>query len=343
MNGSSAAGILVAALSALFAARPAEAQEDKPKRLFWEAEENIGLGLFQSVSLSPIPSFRTGLGPRLPSSLQEGAIEFRVNEDWARVLSVHDDWLLDYDVLRSNLGLSWGVTDRLRLDLDFETATRTTGYLDTFILGFHRTFNLSIGNRRQYQNHPQTIQIQPPDGGPTILVDEHDPQPYAQSLLATAQVALVRGGDSFPDVSASLSLRRVLSDGDLSLGSPVDVGASLSFSKSAGPVYFYLGGSLAWYGEEDFSGLPLRSIQWSGIFGIEIRATGWFSIAGQYLITSGGLDSLDDLSRPSHEITAGFKWKLGRAYVLETAIIENIINPYNSPDFGVHFSVTVRW
>lgn len=342
MNHRLGAGMWVAALLSSLPAF-ASAQDEKPKRLFWEAEENIGLGLFQSVSLSTFPSLRSGLGPRLPSSLQSGAFEFRINEDWARMLSVQDEWLLDYDVLRSNVGFSWGVADRLRVDLDFETATRTTGYLDTFIIGFHRAFNLSIGERRQYQHHPQTIEIQPPDGGPRILVDEHDPQPHAQSLIATAQYALVRGGASFPDVSASLSLRRVLSDGNLSLGSPVDVGGSLSFAKSAGPVYFYLGGSIAWFGEEEFSGLPLRSIQWSGIFGIEVRGTDWFSVTAQYLITSGGVDSLDELSRPSHEITAGFKWKLGRAYVLETAILENIISPYNSPDFGVHFSLTIRW
>jgi len=301
------------------------------------------LGLFQSVTLSPLPSLRSGLGPRLPSSLAEDGIEVRVNEDWARVLSVSNDWLLDYDVLRSNIGVSWGVTRRLRLDLDFESATRTTGYLETFIIGFHRTFGLALGDRRQYSKNPQRILIQPPDGGPPILVDEHDQQPYAQSAIVTAQYTLLRGSDEEPAVSMSFSLRRVLAPGDVSLGSPIDVGASLSIAKAVGPLNFYAAGSIAWFGEEEFSGLPLRASQWSGLFGFEIRATSWFSITAQYLITSGGTDSLDDLSRPSHEITAGFKWDLGRGFLLETAILENIINPYNSPDFGVHFSLTIRY
>src|SRR5436189_4950116 len=71
--------VLAAALFSLVPAFAA-AQDETPKRLFWEAEENIGLGLFQSVSLSPLPSLRSGLGPRLPSSLQSGAFEFRINE-----------------------------------------------------------------------------------------------------------------------------------------------------------------------------------------------------------------------------------------------------------------------
>jgi len=235
------------------------------------------------------------------------------------------------------------VTKRLRLDLDFESATRTSGYLETFIIGFHRTFGLALGDRRQYSKNPQRILIQPPDGGTPILVDEHDPQPYAQSAILTSQYTLVRGDDVMPEVAASFSLRRVMTPGDLSLGSPIDVGGSLSVAKGFGALNVYVAGSIAWFGQEDFSGLPLRSIQWSGLFGFEIRAVSWFSVTAQYLITSGGADSLDDLSRPSHEITAGFKWDLGRGFLLETAILENIINPYNSPDFGVHFSLTMRW
>jgi len=337
-----AAGVFIGVLLSTLTP-PAFAQEEKPKNPFWEGNENIGLGLFHSVSLAPFPSLRSGMVTRLPSSLAQNGLELRVTQDWATMLSTQDAWLLDYDVLRSNIGFSWGVTDRLRLDVDLESGSRTSGYLDTFIISFHRTFDLSLGNRRQYSGHSQRIEIQPPDGSPRIVVDEHDQQPFAQSIVATAQYALVRGDEAVPEVSASFSLRRVLSSGDLSLGSPVDVGASLSIAKGFDPVYLYAGGSVSWYGQEDFFGLTLRSLEWSGIFGIEIRPLPWFSITGQYLITSGGVDSLDDLSRPSHEITAGFKWKLGRAYVLETAVLENIINPYNTPDFGVHFSLVIRW
>jgi hypothetical protein len=345
MNRRVGAGLLAVVLLLLISAWPraARAQDEPEAPPYWQDNTNIGLGLFQSVSLAPFASLRIGLGPRLPSSLAEDGVELHVNEDWARMLSVTDQWLLDYDVLRSNVGVAYGVTNDLRLDLDFESATRTTGYLETFIIGFHRTFGLSLGNRRQYQDHPQTFMVQPPKGGPTVLIDQHDRQPYAQALIATGQYALLRGNDTLPDISLSLSLRGAFHTGDLSGGSPIDLGSSLSFAKSLGPVNLYLGGSVAWFGTEDLSGLPLRSVQWSGIFGVEIRAVSWFSITAQYLITSGGVDDLADLSLPSHEITAGFKWDLGKGFLLETAILENIINPYNTPDFGVHLSLTVRW
>jgi hypothetical protein len=301
------------------------------------------LSPFQSVSLAPFPSLRPGFAPRLPTALAEDGFELHVNEDWARMLSVKDPWLLNYDVLRSNLGVAYGLTSDLRLDLDFEAATRTTGYLETFIIAFHRTFGLALANRRQYQNHPQTILIIPPKGGQIVFIDQHDPQPYAQSVLATAQYALLRGDDWIPDVQFSATLGGDVRPGDLRNGSPIDLGGSLSLAKSAGPLNFYVGGSVAWFGNEKLAGLPLRPLQWSGIFAIEVRVVSWFSVIGQYLLTSGGVDGLGALSRPSNEVTAGFKWDLGKGYLLETAILENVVNPNNSPDFGVHFSLTVRW
>jgi hypothetical protein len=309
----------------------------------WQQDKNLGLGLFPAVSMSPFQSLRTGLGPRLPSSIGEGRFELRVAEDWARVLSVKDEWEMDYDVLHSNLGFSWGLTDRLRIDVDYETGTRTTGYLDTFIIAFHRTFNLALENRRQYQHHPQTITISPRDGSAPIVVDEHDPQPFQQALIASGQYTLLQGDEEVPVLAASLSLRRVLDSGDVSLGSPVDVAASISMAKRVGPVNLYLGASAAWFGEENFQGLPLRSLMWAGVAGIEVPCFPWMSVTAQYLISSGGVDSLGDFSRPSHEITVGFKWDVGGGVLLDFAILENILDFYNTPDFGVHLGLAVRW
>ena len=318
-----------------------ESDEEDPG--LWLRDPNIGLGLFQANSMSPFQSLRSGMGPRLPSSIGEGHFELRINEDWARVLSVKDEWEMNYDVLHSDLAFSWGLTDRLRLDVDYESGTRTTGTLDTFIIAFHRTFNLAMENRRQYQNHPQSIRIQPRDGSTPIHVDEHDPQPFQQALIASGQYLLLPGDEEIPALAVSLSLRRVLDSGDVHLGSPIDLGASVSMAKSFGPLNLYVGASAAWFGEEDFFGLPLRSLMWSGVAGVEVRCLSWMSVTAQYLISSGGVDSLGDLSRPSHEITAGFKWNLDGGVLLEFAVLENILDFYNSPDFGVHFGLAVRW
>src|SRR5262249_31252851 len=161
--------------------------------------------------------------------------------------------------------------DRLRFDLDFESGSRISGTLDTFIIGFHRTFGLSIGTRRQYENFPQRILLEPPDGGTTVNLDEHDPQPFQQSLLLSTTVTVTKGDDLMPAVDVTLLLRHKIDGGDVHGGAPVGVGGSLSLSKTAGPFCFYAGGSVAWFGESEFISIPLRPMQWSGLLGIEVR------------------------------------------------------------------------
>src|SRR5258708_34493819 len=98
MNRPPVVGLFLAAfLSALpFLARTADAQEDEDEKpAYWQDNPNLGLGLFQSVTLSPLPSVRSGLGPRLPSSLAEDGIRVRGNEAWARALSISKPCVLD--------------------------------------------------------------------------------------------------------------------------------------------------------------------------------------------------------------------------------------------------------
>jgi hypothetical protein len=44
------------------------------------------------------------------------------------------------------------------------------------------------------------------------------------------------------------------------------------------------------------------------------------------------------LSEPSNEIALGCKWQVINGGVVGFALLENIINNDNSPDFGIHLS-----
>ena len=46
---------------------------------------------------------------------------------------------------------------------------------------------------------------------------------------------------------------------------------------------------------------------------------------------------------PSHEIALGFKWQVAAGALLNFAILENVIDPYNTPDFGIHLELVLRW
>jgi hypothetical protein len=333
-----------AALAQDFPSPPPEhpGQEDGDSGL-WFREPNVGYGPFHYVSLALFPSLRSGFETQFPSSLPSGRFELRVTESWVKNLSISDEWQMDFELLRTNIAFSWGLSDTVRLDVGIETAERTGGTLDAFILGFHHAFGLALGSRSHFARNDNRIEIQPPDGGPKIVVDRNDPQPYEQAALATLRHTLTYGDEDVPAVTWALSARGKLGPGDAKGGSPLDLSFSLAVSKDIGSVHLYLGGNFQWYGRESFFGLKLRTTQESGTAGFEWNLAPAFSLVCQWMITSGGVDRLEDLSRPIHEITAGFKWEVGTGILIELAIVENVINFQNSPDFGVHAGIAFRW
>jgi len=341
---------------AVLLARAAQAQDFPPfpperekhsdeddQTALWFRDPNAGYGPFHYVSLSLFPSLRSGFETHFPDSLAAGGFELRVNESWVKNFSSTDRWLVDFELLRSNIGFSWGLSDSLRLDLAIESAGRTGGTLDAFILGFHQSFGLAVGRRDHFARNENRIEIQPPGGGARIVVDKNDPQPYEQAALVTLQDTVSPGDENLPELCWSISIRGDLATGDLARSGPLDLGGSLGIVKAYENVHLYLGGNFAWFGSEEFFGLKLRPLQWSGIVALEWNLAPEVSLIAQYQITSGGVDRLQDFSKPSHEIVAGFKWEPRRGLLVELGIVENIINFYNSPDFGIHAGLSFRW
>src|SRR4051812_35592037 len=71
VTGRGSSRMSTALLLLLSLADPAATQEpDEAAPGLWQRDENVGLGLFPAVSMSPFQSLRTGLGPRLPSSIR---------------------------------------------------------------------------------------------------------------------------------------------------------------------------------------------------------------------------------------------------------------------------------
>lgn len=334
-------GRLLAIVLILGSALDAAAQEEGPGPPL--RESNAGRGLFRYQSLSLFPSLRSGFETRFPSDLREGGFELSVDETWVKNLSDQDLWRFDFELVKTRVAFSWGVTDDLRLDVGVGSAERTGGALDALILGFHRTFDLPLEGRDHFARNENRIELQPPGGGPRIVVDQHDPQPFDQAILLTLEHTITQGDETVPAVTWALSVRRELQSGDLHGGAPVDLGASLAFAKQVDEVRFYLGGTYSWFGRDDFFGLKLRTTEWSGTFGVEWSVGEDVALLAQYVLTSGGVDAMRELSRPSHEVLAGFTWEVGAGVRVHLALIENLFVFDNSPDFGVHAGVTVRW
>lgn len=333
-----AAGLLL--LPAL--AWAGEASEEE--KSFGVERPNVGLTPFDPVSLSPFSSLRPGFLPAMPTTLGGGCFEAHLSQSWAKVISSTSDWLIDYEVLRTSVKLDYGITDQLSLDLEIDSCERTPGSaLQKFILGFHRTFGLRSSYLTRYPADFYRFEVVPPEGGAAVDLRDHDRQPFVASGLLSLRQMLTTGAEWIPATVVALSLRTDLAQQNLQGGSPVDVAASLSFSKSAGAFVFYAGSDVEWYGRETLPRIPLRPIQWSVLGAVEWRCLPRVSIVAQYLLKSGAVDRLQDFSVPSNEVAAGFKWEIGAGVLIGLAILENVINPYNTPDFGIHLEFGLRW
>lgn len=340
------ATLLSALLSSAAAAQDVPSGSDQAESEetgLWFREPNVGYGPLNYVSMSLFPSLRAGFATNFPEAMATGNFDLRVTESWVKNSSSSDLWKIDYEVVRTNIVFSWGLTDDVRLDLSLEGASRTGGTLDAVILGFHQAFGVAVGYRNSFARNENRIEIQPPNGGPRIVVDKSDAQPFESAAVLTLRDTLTYGDEDLPAIAWSVSVRGNLATGDVSRSGPFDLGASLGLAKAFETIHLYAGGNLAWFGREEFFGLKLKTIQWSTTVALEWRVADDLSLIAQYVITSGSAEELKDFSRPCHEVLAGFKWEVGTGILLQFALEENIVNFANSPDFGVHAGITFRW
>lgn len=335
------APFLIATLGLALLPAATWADEDSDLR---HLRANVGYGPFDAISLSSFSSLRPGFIPLMPSSLGSGSFEARLAQSWAKVISTKENWLIDYEVLRTSLAAEYGISDSLSLGLEVDTRERTPGgALHHVILGFHHAFGISSSYIDPYPADYYRFRIARPGGGPVIDLEERDPEPFEAGALLELRQTLSYGGEVAPAVACGISLGRDLIQGNLRGGSPVDLAVSASASKGVGAFLFYAGADVEWFGRQTFFGMSLRPIQWTFLGGAEWHCLPRFSVIAQYLLKRGAVDHLEDFSLPSNEITAGIKWEFLRGALLSVAVLENVINPYNTPDFGVHVELSLRW
>jgi hypothetical protein len=311
----------------------------------WLAEPNIGYGSFHPAALGFFASLRPGFIPRLPTNLPAGMFEVRATESWAKVISEKDGaYDLDYEVLRTEAALSYGLPLGMLLELDFDTASRVGGILDPFMNGFHNTFGIPLGPRGRLPNDAFRIHLEPGQGRPNINLDGDAGDPFARTLTLTFQQIVFHGGERWPTLSYSISVGPSLEPyGGLSGGSPVALAASISLSKGYGDFHVALGFDYAWFGLEDYLGSTLRATRWGILAVAEWNCFDNFSLAIEFLSMRGQIDSFSGFSRPSFELNYGFHWEILRSFRIDFSMIHDLENPANAPDFGFQLGLLLRF
>ena len=306
---------------------------------------NVGYGPLKLGSQSPFQSLRFGVVPRTPSTLAEGQWDVHVSETWTNAF-IYDEGntLLDYEMLDTRASVGYGVLDELQLELEFENRSAFGGTMDRFINAFHRTLGLTDAGRHNFDRNLFQVQIKDQNGNQAVNLGNADRGSFSNAFLLTVQHNVTCGTEVLPAFSYALSLRAKLSD-DLGPngGLPLEPQLSVAASKAVGDFYFYGSVGFAYFGSQHQGGIKYRPTQLSGLGAAEWRFASSMSLILQYLATQGVVDSLGAFSTNSHEITLGWKWEFADRTVFEFGLIENLINFSNSPDFGLHAGVMLRF
>lgn len=315
------------------------------QRSAWFGSPNIGYGPYHQVPLGFFNSLRLGFIPRAPEYLPEGAWEARVTESWAKVISEKDKTFdLDYEVLRSEAGIAYGLTNETFLSLNFDTASRVHGILDPFMNAFHNTFGIPLGPRGRLPNNSFRVELNPGQGRPPISLDDDAGRPFTRSIVLSTQHTITYGDEWMPAISLSGSLRPPLGHFEpLEGGSPIDLSASIGASKSFGDFYLYLAASYSLFGDETYAGTPLKSYQWGVLGALEWHVLENFSLVVQCLSTSGLVPSFEPFNQPAYELCCGFKWEVARDFRIDFALLHDVVDPINAPDFGFQLEFSLRW
>ena len=312
----------------------------------WMSRPNVGFGPYHQAALGFWNSLRLGFSPRAAQVLPKGMFEIRATESWAKDISEKDGAFdLDYEILRTEASISYGLSGWAFLELDFGTATRVHGILDPLMNGFHNTFAIPLGPRGRLPDNSFRAEMEPGEGRPPINLDHDAGHPFTRSVVLSIQHAITYGDDFWPAVSYSFSLQPALPQyKPFEGGSPIDLSASVSLSKAFfGEVYVYLAADYSLYGDQNFAGTPLRSYQWGGLFAVEWNCLTDFSFVVQCLTTSPPVTEFERFSKPSFELCGGFKWEVADNFRIDFAMLHDVENPVGAPDFGFQLEFTFRF
>ncbi|VFQ42509.1 DUF3187 family protein [Desulfoluna butyratoxydans] len=322
----------------LFTAQLASAAEDS-------VSPDFGPGILNIRSQSIAQSFRLTLPLMVPGDIPRGWQVFS-QATWTNVWAEDPTYLLDYEMLDTTLGFSYGISDRFGVSVVMDNRRYFGGEMDGFIQGFHDAAGIGQNGRDNYSKGRSAITIFDPATG--NVVEERSPGDLNNTGVSLlVNYTLLHSHPLLPDVNIYGVARYAFETADIiSHGDEVDTGAGIGFAKQVLPgihAYGILGYTL--YGSQEASAkeiIDLKSYQVTGLFALAWQATPKLSAVGQYLYSSSVVEKIGGLKESSHEVHLGLKYKVSPRTGLNVSLIENIITMDNSPDFGLHVGWFMR-
>lgn len=273
--------------------------------------------------------------PNLPRSLRAGEVELSTHADWTSCYTESPS-LNYYETFHSRTSLWVGLDDRMTVGLSQSVLAVGGGRMASFINRFHDAFGIK-SKRGQYPENKFLVQDH--ENGP---IRELPSKSFAGDLMLTLHCKLVEengyglffgsqyqfptGGETFYYKHHGFGVGNYL----------------YGYLDLCEDVRFFVAGDFAYIGRGEVLDHKLRPFQASAVAGVDIRLTSWMSVVAQ-MTSASGAASWEAFSSWTSETELGFRFRLSDRVTFEFGATENIINFDNSPDFGIHSGLAVRF
>lgn len=244
---------------------------------------------------------------------------------WSNTFNLHNNFILDHEILKIDYKIWYGITDRLQIGVSLPVNIISGGKMDRFIEGFHESFGLN-NDREDYDKNDFTI-------GNDKLESEY----YLNDITLHARYRFLDN----PGISCGLRLQTPsLTSNDLFNHTQFGFGVDTAVFYNIGNMSFVNSFNIALVGDTEIYGFEVEPIQFSYVAYVNWQFLDDISATIQFTTTSKQLDYLS-YNNLSYEVTGGFRINIGEYYI-DLGIIENIITHNNSIDVGFYFGITFK-
>lgn len=267
------------------------------------------------------------------TSLEPGKLIFKANRSYATYWGLEKRYILDGESIDDNAQIHLGIIPDLLITLELSQRQFTKLPMDDVSVKFHQIFGIPQNARTDDRRNDTRFSV--PDYGLELNQDDNN-RPISQQLGLKVEKHL---NFSYANrLAITLEVSQENSKYSLIRKGAQDFGLQLGYRRIFPSGYAYaMASGMIFDGSQDTT-LYLRSRQASFLLGGAwiTDNLGQFLIQG--LISESPFIDLGQLSRYSYEVHLGYRRTWGNLD-FELGLIENIIWPYNTPDWGLSFGI----
>lgn len=250
-----------------------------------------------------------------------------ISNYWAR----DKRYIIDGQSLDDRFQARVGLDSAWNISFLFGSRVFTDFKMDEIAIQFHDTFHIPQDERLLIDKNRTRLSI--PDYGLEITENDLFESYSTQMSLKLEHYREILGSS----LTLALMWSYELSDKSLIKKGAEDFVIQLGIMRRLSFGYWYSNFNWMFYDKTRNTKILLEGQQWSSLVGLAFDFDA-SSLLLQALITQSPFEDIGQLSKESYELHLGYRYLL-YDWMLELTLLENVIWPFNTPDWGLNLAI----